>query len=303
MTPSSVTCPHCQTSFRITNAQLTAADGSVRCGSCLQVFNARDQLKRAPEKPASAEHSTTATEEQTTPQTSEKPVAEQPAPITQPNEQTPEPDKAPDPAAKAKIAPLPMKYSGHQRQTIDTLIQALDEQETEQTAHAQQRRRKRAGWAAAALVLSLLLVGQFAWFNRQVLSLDPALRGSYAVLCQVLPCTLPPLVDIDAIRSMELVVRSHPDRQDALQVDAVIINEASHTQPFPNLQLTFTDINGKVVANRIFTPTEYLAGELAGALEMPKAQPVHLGLEIIDPGEKAVNYQLRFSKNEATRTP
>ena len=41
MTDSFVTqCPHCQTSFRVTHHQLSVARGVVRCGHCLQVFNA-----------------------------------------------------------------------------------------------------------------------------------------------------------------------------------------------------------------------------------------------------------------------
>ncbi|WP_191623162.1 MJ0042-type zinc finger domain-containing protein, partial [Pseudomonas fluorescens] len=45
MTDSFVTqCPHCQTSFRVNHAQLSVARGVVRCGSCLQVFNAAKQL-------------------------------------------------------------------------------------------------------------------------------------------------------------------------------------------------------------------------------------------------------------------
>ena len=45
MTDSFVTqCPHCQTSFRVSHAQLSVARGVVRCGSCLQVFNAAKQL-------------------------------------------------------------------------------------------------------------------------------------------------------------------------------------------------------------------------------------------------------------------
>jgi predicted Zn finger-like uncharacterized protein len=35
-------CPHCQTSFRVTAAQLEAAGGRVRCGSCLGIFSAPD---------------------------------------------------------------------------------------------------------------------------------------------------------------------------------------------------------------------------------------------------------------------
>lgn len=45
MSDSFVTqCPHCQTSFRVNHSQLSMARGVVRCGACLQVFNAAQQL-------------------------------------------------------------------------------------------------------------------------------------------------------------------------------------------------------------------------------------------------------------------
>lgn len=37
-------CPHCQTSFRLRDQHLDAAGGKVRCGSCLQIFNAKEHL-------------------------------------------------------------------------------------------------------------------------------------------------------------------------------------------------------------------------------------------------------------------
>src|SRR3989338_4150540 len=46
MTQSFVTqCPHCRTSFRVNLTQLGAAHGAVRCGACLHVFNAAQQLR------------------------------------------------------------------------------------------------------------------------------------------------------------------------------------------------------------------------------------------------------------------
>ncbi|HEX4870024.1 MAG TPA: DUF3426 domain-containing protein [Moraxellaceae bacterium] len=48
-------CPHCGSTFRITDAQLAAKGGSVRCGSCLQVFRADLHLVgAAPAAPAAA---------------------------------------------------------------------------------------------------------------------------------------------------------------------------------------------------------------------------------------------------------
>ena len=38
-------CPHCQTTFRLMEEQLTARNGRVRCGACKQIFNAQENLQ------------------------------------------------------------------------------------------------------------------------------------------------------------------------------------------------------------------------------------------------------------------
>ncbi len=45
-------CPHCQTCFRITKAQLDVAQGKVRCGHCKQVFNGKQHLRESLETEA-----------------------------------------------------------------------------------------------------------------------------------------------------------------------------------------------------------------------------------------------------------
>lgn len=46
-------CPHCQTSFRVTDSQLATARGRVRCGACLEVFNATENwVDPTPAQPA-----------------------------------------------------------------------------------------------------------------------------------------------------------------------------------------------------------------------------------------------------------
>ena len=37
-------CPHCNTTFRVTENQLEVAGGAVRCGSCLEIFTARNHI-------------------------------------------------------------------------------------------------------------------------------------------------------------------------------------------------------------------------------------------------------------------
>ncbi|MNJ75600.1 hypothetical protein D3C77_727210 [compost metagenome] len=67
---------------------------------------------------------------------------------------------------------------------------------------------------------------------------------------------MPSRVDIERIKSSNLVVRSHPDFNGALIVDAIIYNRAPFSQPFPLLELRFADLNGQLIASRRFKPAE-----------------------------------------------
>jgi hypothetical protein len=143
-----------------------------------------------------------------------------------------------------------------------------------------------------ALVAALALSGwQYVYFNFNELA-HGALRSWLAQACSALDCVLPPQFDVAQIRTNSLIVRSHPTQRGALAVDAIITNQADFPQPYPMLQLQFSDLNGVAVAGRRFQPSEYLSGELTGSHLMPVRQPVHVALELIDPGARAVNYVL-----------
>ncbi len=151
------------------------------------------------------------------------------------------------------------------------------------------------------LLLIAAIIGQFAWLHRAKLSLYPELRPAYTKACELLDCTLPDMVDLTKIKSQNLVVRSHPVTKNALLIDAVIVNKASFAQPFPDLELYFSDLNNNVVTKRTFTPGEYLVGEAAEYTMMPTMRPVHLAIEVKDPGSQAVNYSLDFQKANSVR--
>ncbi len=150
----------------------------------------------------------------------------------------------------------------------------------------------RALWASLSFIAGLLLFAQFAWIKFPSLSVIEPYRSYYAQVCDVFSCRLPELIDRAKIRSTNLVVRSHPKVQNALVVDAVIQNTAKFEQTFPTLDLIFTNNLDKVVSARRLTPKEYLGGELAGRSNMPSLQPVHIAIEIADPGKEAVGYQI-----------
>ncbi|MFJ4065243.1 DUF3426 domain-containing protein [Pseudomonas sp. NPDC089996] len=157
---------------------------------------------------------------------------------------------------------------------------------------------KRLLWGFLTLLAAGLLAFQYVWFHFDEMARQDQYRPVFLQVCPMLGCEVPTRVDIGRIKSSNLVVRSHPDFKGALIVDAIIYNRAPFAQPFPLLELRFADLNGQLIASRRFKPSEYLSGELAGRGEMPSQTPIHIALDILDPGPKAVNYSLSFRSPE-----
>jgi hypothetical protein len=157
---------------------------------------------------------------------------------------------------------------------------------------------RKLAWALINLLALAALTGQYISYHFAELARQDQYRPWFAELCPQLGCTLPSKVEIALIKSSNLVVRSHPQFNGALVVDAILYNRAAFSQPFPLLELRFADQSGKLLASRSFKPSEYLAGELAGQVEMPPQTPIHISLDILDPGTKAVNYSLNFYSPE-----
>ncbi|GAB3378575.1 DUF3426 domain-containing protein [Azotobacter armeniacus] len=372
-------CPYCQTRFRINRAQLDAARGAVRCGACLQVFNAARHLieRPAPPQSAAAEAPTgtpraaepashwdhdeldlgdldldtldldeelaklesqerqlmarlqSADAESPAPRSGARPrqgpveplpptgsllvtpsgEGERPEPTLtlKPPVEGSEPLRPPPPAPReapaARVEPRrPSPASPLQRNEPERpeggLLELADEPLRLDWRKPRQSWGRRLGWLLLNLLALTALAGQYVWFHYDELVRQDRYRPWFERLCPYLGCSLPPLVDIDQIKSSNLVVRNHPEFAGALVVDAIIYNRATFAQPFPLLELRFADINGQPVASRRFKPNEYLSGELAGQQEMPPQTPIHISLEILDPGTQAVNYSLSFHSPE-----
>ena len=150
-------------------------------------------------------------------------------------------------------------------------------------------------WLGLSILAAITLLFQVAYFKFNYFSRVEPYRSAYTVLCPVFRCTVPSLVDTSQISAYNLVVRNHPQAQNALMVDAIILNKAPFDQPFPDLTLAFSTVEEIPVTSRQFTPKEYLGGELAGMKYIPPNQPVHITLELADPGPDAVNYHMSIA--------
>ncbi len=409
MTDSFVTqCPHCQTSFRVSHAQLSVARGVVRCGSCLQVFNAAKQLlEQAGKEPVAQtivdtpqaaepraisqkqwsaaeldldsldldeelarleqreiqpttelgrnrEESLSARRDSieldeadeapwpdslfsepaadhiqaveddlpelelgpSTPSRTEPSLSLEPVDLddeTQPphlslHDPLDAPlhherlSATPNEEAEDELPPIEPLRKRRERSEPGVRAEALQDLTDDPLQLDWQKRRspwgRRLFWLLLILIGAGALAGQYVAYHFDELARQDQYRPWFQQLCPQIGCTVPSKVDIAKIKSSNLVVRSHPDFSGALVVDAIIYNRAPFSQPFPLLELRFADLNGHLIASRRFKPGEYLNGDLEGMSEMPPQTPIHIALDILDPGAKAVNYSLSFHSPE-----
>lgn len=192
------------------------------------------------------------------------------------------------PKRQVKTQPKIRAYDGSRAALLMNIIPAP----IEFTAKRVSRWSQSKLWPSLCVIALLLLAAQIAWFKFDTLSRIEPYRTGYLFACPYLGCQVPTLVDTRQITTSNLIVREHPDTAGALAVDVMIVNNATFDQPFPDLTLTFTDINEQLVASRRFTPKDYLGGELAGRELMPSNQKVYITLDLVDPGTEAVNYHI-----------
>jgi len=351
-------CPHCGAQFKISDERLGQARGAVRCGSCLQIFQATDHfVGDKPARPPAGDNEAAtgddhagqwryALDDEAEPRDDSKKAGGGGFGDSQLSDSFLSLDRDDDEGLGEDFSDM----EGASRATADddadeawaeALLEDLDDEDEPAPAAVPPAKPRPAAtsrpdpvsehddqfeflnstpaprhnaanerldylaappsgpavtakWALLSILALVLLAGQYAFFHFDTLARSPQWRPLYAQACQVLGCQLPLRTDLSRLRGANLVVRSHPHYQNALMVDALLFNEGDWPQPFPALELTFKDLRGNTVAMRRFSPSEYLRGDLAGLAAMPVDTPVHIALEIVDPGERAVNYNLRL---------
>ena len=349
-------CPHCDATFKVTEKQLELAAGKVRCGACMQVFQADDNLvvvqskprrpvddaemfvdddeliqdgeddfehsygkRRSIEKPASTDDYSHAYVDDDYEYAHEETVHEHDDVAALADEAWAEDLLKESVAAEQNRRPASTHASPASRQPehfnsygADVTFghnNSFDQLRAERFDHRPQRATAGVDYSTfwlsiggilLATILALLLLAQLAWLHFDKLAQRfPELIPFYQTFCDHAGCELPSLYDLDDIHSQDLVVRAHPVEKNALVVDSIIVNKAEIAQPYPDIQLEFSDASNRVVARRRFTPDEYFPNRPSNEPFMAPGAPLKIVLEIHDPGPAAVNYRLDFQPSAA----
>jgi predicted Zn finger-like uncharacterized protein len=153
-------------------------------------------------------------------------------------------------------------------------------------------------WSLIALLFIVAAMAQVAYFRFDSAARSETWRPMYEQICAVTGCTLPGIQNVQLIRASNTVFNQHRTDPTGIVVDTLLTNTADYPQPYPDIELEFRDLNGQIVAQRTFAPSDYLAGDVLPGDSMPSDIPVHIALEVVNPGPEAVSRQIFIRQNQ-----
>jgi predicted Zn finger-like uncharacterized protein len=268
-------CTHCQTRFKISDAQLTAHHGMVRCGHCLQAFDAGPNFIRD-----SAE---------TPPDLTNKDESEQSV------------------VPPAEIAPSPLEASASTIQAEVIAAQPASRNkvltDTNWFSHLRLHRQSAQGNAglsnrlglAGIFVLIFILLAQSAYFFRVSLASHmPALKPTLLAYCDALNCSVPLPKNIDLMSMESSSLDADPVKANQITLNALLRNRASYPLAYPVLSLTLNDNQDRPLARRLFLPAEYLPYGESDSVGLKRNQEINIKLRLRIADLKPSGYRLEL---------
>lgn len=142
------------------------------------------------------------------------------------------------------------------------------------------------------IFLLLCLTVQIALADREALAKHQSLRPVINQLCLLADCQLSDWRQPDAFLPVQQDITADPKQSGTLLVQLSFKNSAQWPQPWPQIELAFTDINGQTIGLRRFRPSEYLNARQAP--DIKAGQTVSIEMAIQETSSKADGFNFNF---------
>lgn len=142
------------------------------------------------------------------------------------------------------------------------------------------------------IVLSATLALQIILVERETLARNPAWRPALGQLCLLAGCQLSSWRQPDAFTVVNQSIEADPKQAETLIVQLSFRNSAQWPQPWPQIELALTDINGQTIGLRRFRPKDYVNEDQDR--EIKAGQTVSVEIAIQEPAGKAAGFAFGF---------
>ena len=301
-------CPSCWTVFRVAEPTLRLAGGQARCGLCGTVFNAAARWRSDLPRPQARAARLIALEALGDPPRGEVAGASRRSERGA-QRQRHKPARTDGSASASASGSASRQIQGsaasrHARTPVEQGASSSDSPRSETAAppwrvvtdaELEPTRARSAGyWVLAGSILAVMLVLQLAWFYRDALAARPALYPWVAATCQYLPCALEPPRRPDAIEVVERALQRHDERGQALVLSATLTSTAEIAQPWPQLGLRLSALNGEQLGAHWFAPDAYQSADAKGERYMAPDREYIVRVVFRRPQREVAGFELAF---------
>ncbi|MES2181559.1 MAG: DUF3426 domain-containing protein [Pseudomonadota bacterium] len=285
-------CPACQTQFFVTDEQLNQHNGKVRCGNCLNVFDATQQIVELDNQ---SEDNVTAADniisgdivlKHDHPSDAVLLSDTEPDIVTSEIEIGTNADNADSADAGQEINhalisdPQPSNFADLADKSKLSPKRSIKAPPT---------------WLMIVFAVLLLLVAivQSIYFLRNEIAIYYPKTKPYLVqACEKITCSIDLPKKIEFIVIDDSNIQEDTDYVGLMRLSSTLINQAGFSQAYPNLELTLTDTEDKPKLRRFFKPSEYLALNTNIAQGLAPGEEVKIKLAMTTHGETVAGYRV-----------
>ena len=146
-------------------------------------------------------------------------------------------------------------------------------------------------WLVVAGLFLFLLV-QVVLAQRVELAGNARWRPLITSTCTLLRCDVPAWREPAAFTMLQRSVQPKAGTRGVLHVSASFRNDARWEQPWPTVLLTLSDMDGRQVGMRAFTPADYLGNDARDVVS--PGQSATIQLDVVEPAQQVVAFTFDF---------
>ena len=269
-------CPECGTQFLLQTEHLKAHRGKVQCGNCSHVFNAKNRLTEISDDITSAAEY----------QASLESAPEELLQVTE-NEAT---------ASSSEIEAVASEASNYigEFSSVATEPEPIAiEDLTTDPKFSRKKLKLNLWYCLFSLILLILAALQTAYFMRTKLAAEyPQFKPLLKQGCALAHCEISLPKELDFLTIEDSDMQEDEKHQGVINFSSTLVNNASFTQTYPNIELTLTNAEDQPAIRRIIKPAEYLNTDTNINTGISANEQVHIKLAINASGTAVAGYRV-----------
>lgn len=304
-------CPACGTQFLLTDEDIRAHRGKVQCGSCEQVFNAKNRVTEIPEDVSTPEEFQAFLDQNEETIEARKTVIEEDAPsvedVATENEREDEGEEDVIIAeatadAAIEIDAIDKKHFGEQKTDEDAKPPVVVEYSVVEEPAFLQQKAKQERSSTWPIILSLLLIVGAALqtiyhMRSKIAAYYPQFKPALVQACAHLKCKveLPRTLNLITIGDSDM--QEDEDYESVINFASTIINTANYAQAYPNIKLTLTNGKDKPVIEKLIAPTQYLEKGVSIKKGIAAREEIRMKLSLLVKDTPVAGYRVHLIYN------